>query len=645
MKKKATHSLLVASAAVVVAALLLLDVASISAGGPAANDDRPPAAAFAGSGACAECHPDIYDEWAGTGHARTLREAWGDESLPPVVRMGGTVLHPPGRTRFIRGESGYSVETVGADGSDQVFPLTHVVGVRRVLMFLSRMADGRLQVLPGMLDRTTGDWFDYSHLIFGVPGADPMTPPIIRPGEPSVWTGMQRFFDARCARCHTSGWEFVAAREGPRSRYRAAGVDCEQCHGPAAGHVAYWAGGSEPAPAVDPILAVGGLTREGSASVCLGCHMEGEVVDHGFTPGGSYFDHFDPTLLDDRERVDADGRALELIYDGLPYFSSVCAGEGELTCVTCHAPHGTGHRAQLRTHPKDPALCAKCHEDVVAAGPEHTRHSPGGEGASCVGCHMPFLTIERGHGAVTDHTIGIPRPEAGADRRATDACTGCHTGARGAPGGVPRLSRDRIAGAYRNWWPDPAPRPDWAAAIEAGRVGGPEALAALIAAAGNEETPRIARASAVRLMGRFPTEAARDLLRLAADPDDLVRRNAIGGLAAVPGEVVDAVLHGALLDDSAAVRRRAAEAAIAGWDRVTRNRSLLDALIPVLEERTDLVPEDDRAWFLLGAARQIAGDLRGAIEAYEGKLALDPYARLVRETVVRLRALLAESER
>jgi hypothetical protein len=131
---------------------------------------------------------------------------------------------------------------------------------------------------------------------------------------------------------------------------------------------------------------------------------------------------------------------------------------------------------------------------------------------------------------------------------------------------------------------------------------------------------------------------ARDLAGLVSHPDSLVRRNAAAALAGRRGEIADGLLLRALVDDSAAVRSRAARAALAGWDRVRQNRALLDAALGVLAEDAEAVPDDDRRWFRLGAARQIAGDAAGALRAYERKLLLDPYAANVRLAVERLRA-------
>jgi hypothetical protein len=86
------------------------------------------------------------------------------------------------------------------------------------------------------------------------------------------------------------------------------------------------------------------------------------------------------------------------------------------------------------------------------------------------------------------------------------------------------------------------------------------------------------------------------------------------------------------------VRQRAARAALEGWTRVQRDPALLAAALPVLLADAEAVPDDDLRWFWLGAARSLAGDRKGAIEAYERQVALDPFASNVREMLERLRA-------
>jgi HEAT repeat protein len=255
---------------------------------------------------------------------------------------------------------------------------------------------------------------------------------------------------------------------------------------------------------------------------------------------------------------------------------------------------------------------------------------------------MPFLTIERGHGHVRDHTIGSPYPDLPGTEPATDACTWCHTGGRGAPDDAPILDSVTIRRAFFEWYPDAKVRPSWVNAIAKGRERRTDGFLPLVATANDREHPRLVRASATKLLARYADRSGMYLIDLLGDEDSLVRRNAAWALSAVRTRDADLALLDALSDSSLAVRGAAARAALFGWERVRENRELLTAILPVLEEEARTMPRDDQRWFRLGAARQIAGDTEGAVAAYERKLALDPYAVYVRQTLSRLRATLGK---
>ena len=194
---------------------------------------------------------------------------------------------------------------------------------------------------------------------------------------------------------------------------------------------------------------------------------------------------------------------------------------------------------------------------------------------------MPKVAVERGHGAVTDHTIGIPDPVGlPGVRAARDACTGCHTGARGYPAGAPPLDAARLAKAFAGWWPRATPRPAWSKALASARRGDATAWAALERLARDTTAPRLVRASATSLLGRVPGGDPATLLEAAKHADSLVRRAAVSALASIRSEEADAALLAALSDPSAAVRARAARAAIDGWERVQANAALLDGRPP-----------------------------------------------------------------
>ncbi len=604
---------------------------------------RTVAAPYAGTAACAECHKQEFTAWRDSSHAHSFERAT-DENMPPAVVKGEPAEHPPGTTNFQRDGKRYIAETLGPDGEPTPYELTYVAGRMRIRMFIATLPDGRLQVLPSMLEAPTGRWFDYTHLLFGGSSEDWDTPPVVAPGEASFWTGADRSWDARCSGCHTSGRRAAvpdADGNGPRSTWRALGIDCEECHGPGLAHTNAWRDLDPDAPGA-ALARLEKLPRVAATAVCTRCHMESEIISARFTIGDDLYDHADPTLLLDPERVDPSGRALELIYDGLPFSVSECANEGGLTCRDCHEPHGGKIRSQLRAKPGEGGLCVRCHEDIGTDLPGHTRHKGSSSGTRCVSCHMPFVAVERHHGAVADHSISIPRINARGDRVAQDACTWCHTGGIGAPEDAPQLDKERVAASFAEWWPDPAPPAPWMEAIAAARLGEPDAVGQLVAVITDRDLAREIRASAVRLLARYPDDGADAILAATNDPESLVRRSAVTALAALPADVADAKLLEALTDDEPAVRFAAARASLLGWTRVRKNHKLLDAIIPVFEEETRIIPDDHKRWFRLGAARSLAGDKVGALAAYEMKLRLDPLAHAVRRQVERLREELAK---
>ena len=603
-----------------------------------AGDAAPPVAAAR----CAPCHAAAHAAWAPSNHARSTR------GLTPAdlgIADGATlrVEHDGHVSTFSAARGAVTLETAGPDGKPARYEVPWVVGPRRVEMFVGPVPSGAVQVMPVMREVPTGRWFDWTHLVFGGPlvGGRAGPAPVVAPGDETWWTGPVRSFDARCARCHVSGREPVAPSPdgtGPRSRWRALGVDCEACHGDGDAHVAFWRR-SRPDPAAkDPIVRWRDLDRDASLSACLACHLEGEVVARGMAPGRDVLEHVDPTLIDDPERLDAHARPMELVYEGLSLLSSRCAERGGLTCLDCHASHGSPHGALLVRPVVGDGLCARCHRAEAGAPAAHSHHAAGGAGARCVACHLPPVPVERGHGVVTDHTIGVPRVPAPGEVAARDACTGCHEGGRGFPAGAPAVVADRLRAAYAAWWPSAATRRGWPDAFLAQRQGAPHAAAALTDVLYDTSVPRVVRASAAAALGRLEATPEAPLLDAVADEDPWVRAAAASALARVRSPAADAALTAALADASPLVRARAAKAALEGWTRVSGDAALRRAALPVLRAQAEAVPDDDLRWFRLGAACELDGDAAGAVAAYARQVALDPFAGAVRERLARLRA-------
>jgi predicted CXXCH cytochrome family protein len=118
---------------------------------------------------------------------------------------------------------------------------------------------------------------------------------------------------------------------------------------------------------------------------------------------------------------------------------SACAIKGALTCTSCHGMHEGDPRGQLRAAFAGPGgaadrMCTGCHKGLAApaALAAHARHDPAGEGARCVGCHMPrivygVLDVHR------SHRIEIPDAARARAAGRPDACGGCHLAGPGAP--------------------------------------------------------------------------------------------------------------------------------------------------------------------------------------------------------------------
>ena len=559
-----------------------------------------------------------------------------------------TVSHPPGTSTFHASGDRSTVETVGPDGKPLVVPLSYVVGRRRIRMYVTALPAGAHQVLPAMREEGTGAWFDYTQLLFGAPGLPPDQAPTVAPGDPSFWTGPVRSFDARCARCHVSGREAVAPAAGRHGPSLDAGVPWASTARPATGRAPTTSRCGVPCPAARSAIRcvrLRDLDRDASLGVCLSCHLEGEVVDPAFAPGKDLFEHVDPTLLDDAERVDPAGRPLELVYEGLGFLVSRCVEKGKLTCASCHASHGSPHGASLVapvdrrrpllpvSHPASPRRSAST-PTTGAAGAAR-----GASRATCRRC-----PVERGHGAVTDHSISTPDLTGSAGVRVSrDACTGCHTGARGfARGCAAARRRGAREGVRERGGRTAKPRPPWSKAIAAARRAIRRRGAASRPSPATRRRPVSCAPPRWRCSDASPAPTPRRSSRARRTPTPSCDAPPSRRSRRFAAEDADAALLAALADPSPAVRARAARAALAGWERAQANATLLRAALPVLEEQTRAAPDDDGRWFRLAAARQIAGDLAGAAAAYERQCALDPFASNARATLEKIRARLAK---
>ncbi len=286
--------------------------------------------------------------------------------------------------------------------------------------------------------------------------------------------------NANCVGCHTVGFGLPTGFRTELATPHLAGVQCENCHGPAAGHAA-----NEMDLTKRPRLEI-------ASEVCGGCHNGAHHPTYDEWKSSGHF-----TVTEDMNpagRISACGRchsgsARLALMDGLnPAVAVTNDANVGITCVVCHDPHqthvwtnvvtGVAYTNQLRqalastndfflttsenfTNKYNPNinLCAQCHNHRGASWSSSSRpphHSPqynmllgtvgvlppgvtGGPAAhagttllpngagqlfgvtnQCVTCHMQ----------PAEHQAGPPEIAASTGHHFTattfGACTGCH---------------------------------------------------------------------------------------------------------------------------------------------------------------------------------------------------------------------------
>jgi predicted CXXCH cytochrome family protein len=213
--------------------------------------------------------------------------------------------------------------------------------------------------------------------------------------------------------------------------------------------------------------------------------------------------------------------------------SSITSGEGrdfllggcarQMSCVTCHDPHGEDRRADLERlgTPAGNGVCVRCHAQFAAPAAlrTHAHHDPNGAGGSCIACHMPRKNMGLGYALTRYHRIGLPDDPVRVERDRPLECALCHAD----------KTVGELVGTMERWWGRKYDR----AALEA-LYGGLEVRpleATLARGKAHEQAVALAALGAAHAVDAVPGVA-----RQLVNPFPLVRYYARKALAALRGE-------------------------------------------------------------------------------------------------------------
>jgi hypothetical protein len=325
--------------------------------------------------ACAHCHQGIYGSYQATPMARASGLA-ADGLLP------GEFTHPASGVHyrlFLRdGRAWLSYDRPGAA----------LKGEQELTYFIGSGQRGRTYIF-----QKDGFWFESPVNWYSKQRVWDMNPKSLDVKEMPFTLKV----DAGCLHCHSTGVQPALA--GANNHFGGKpflypGITCQACHGDPSAHLA--SGGAA------PILNPSKLPATKRDSVCLECHLEGELAVNApgrslaaFVPGVNLSDYV--THFVHAGELGPNGRATSQ-WEALLQSKCKQKSGDRLTCTTCHDPHVSPPVEQRISYFR--SRCLTCHGEAAFV----SKHHP--DEPDCTACHMPReKTADVAHEQLTDHRI------------------------------------------------------------------------------------------------------------------------------------------------------------------------------------------------------------------------------------------------
>lgn len=507
-----------------------------------------PEAVFVGSNQCRSCHKPEFDKWQQSHHRMAMAVATAETVLGDFTNA--EFEHYSVTTRFFMKEDKYFVRTPGPDGTLEEFPITHTFGWYPLQQYLVPFQGGRLQCLPIAWDVEKKEWY---HLY-------PDTPP--DPDDWLYWTNQSQNWNGMCAECHSTDLKknYDMATDSYQTTWSEISVGCEACHGPGSNHV-QWAELPEmgrPVIENDALtVRTGDMTSQQQIELCAPCHARRMSLEDNIHSHADFLDYGIPQLLNPGMYF-ADGQILEEVYVYGSFMQSKMYAR-DIRCSDCHDIHS------IFRIKKGNDLCLQCHKGAVYDTKAHHFHKEKGEigdpiqtqdgrvlfdvgtGASCEQCHMPGRKY-MGVDYRPDHSFRIPRPDLTLKIGTPNACNRCHVD-KTAQWSMESMSK----------WYGQKKRPHYGTILNAGRLRKGDALEDLVRLAEDRLYPTIVRATALSLLGSYPSEKSHSAVnRALTDETSLMRYTAVQHLREVDMDRLLSRLSPLLYDPVKAVRAEAA---------------------------------------------------------------------------------------
>jgi predicted CXXCH cytochrome family protein len=371
--------------------------ASVSVPVPASRSTQ---ASYAGSEACAVCHPGEHTAWKHTGMGRMFRDYRAQDVLgdfsSDVAVFKGESGKPAARAILDHGK--HYIEMRAPQGDWIRYPVNYLIGSKWQQAYATRFNDGKIQVFPIQYNILERRWVNYWKLID--PPASERANTENFPRAVAAAT-----YQLNCAPCHTSQLAFRNGVMNPESaEFREGGVNCEMCHGPSGDHVKRIRQSGPYAKKPDePPVDFNKLDAKTFVEICAQCHLQSGMREpagdgtYNFSSAGPAFYRvpLDRPYVDfSRQAFYKDGRFRMTTFIVESLVRSACYRVGQAHCGSCHDPHpadAPSNPVSLRFTKSEDEMCLQCHRSYRATQAAHSHHPLSSKGSRCVSCHMPKI--------------------------------------------------------------------------------------------------------------------------------------------------------------------------------------------------------------------------------------------------------------